>query len=122
MGAQFHCGLVELRGLVGEGGVIVPRLIRVTELAELLGVSGWSLRKACREDGYQLLRVRRPSSAKCSATLYISTADAAKVARVVMGKTADAALRARFKRTAERRGFGPGAEVELDRPPDPGAS
>jgi hypothetical protein len=97
----------------------VPLVIRVNELADLLGVSREALKRACREAGYDVLTVRRvimEEPNRKGSALYLTTVDAAKVAERILGKKTELAFRKRLGNIAARQRDAFGPSVELDRP------
>lgn len=94
-----------------------PRLIRVTELAELLGVSPWSIKSACAAAGVPLVKVRRVilGVLKAGGPLYLTIESAAQIADAILGKTCDAEMHRRLSRLSARQdnAFGPNVRLEV---------
>jgi hypothetical protein len=95
-----------------------PLVIRLTALAELLGVGPDTLRRACREAGIPIVKVRRVILEEPNhrgGPLYLPVEAAATVAERVLGKLCDRNLRRRLMAMAKKQdgAFGPNKEVEL---------
>jgi len=95
-----------------------PLVIRVTELAELLGVGPKSLKAACRDAGFPLVQVRRVILEQPNhqgGPLYLPVESAAVVAERMLGKLCDKKLKSRLRSMAKKQdgAFGPNVEVEL---------
>lgn len=96
---------------------MAPRCIRLTELADLLGVSRESLSKACRMAGLPVVQVRRvvlEQPDRGGGPLYLPMESAVTVAGLVLGKKCDRALFAALQRRVAKQdsSFG-GARVEV---------
>jgi hypothetical protein len=93
-----------------------PRVIRITELADLLGVSNYVLRSAARTAGIQLVNIRRALGVHPkNSPLYLAVPDAAVLATALLGKACDVSLKHRLRNIAKRQdnAFGPNPIVEL---------
>lgn len=95
-----------------------PVCIRVSELADIIGVSKYTLRKRCQEVDLPLIQVRRQLDgppAKGGGPLYLPVETAIEVATALLGKMCDRTLRRRLRRSAQRQdeAFG-GARVEVE--------
>ena len=78
-----------------------PLLIRVTQVAELIGCDRETLAKHCRRSGITLLQVGALSG-QVRGPLYLTLDDACRAAGGILGKRADRAFEARARRRAER--------------------
>lgn len=89
-----------------------PLIIRTTVLAELVGACPKTVARWSRDAGLPLLRVSLPGKPP-EGPLYLSTTDAAKLALLMVGSRADAALAVAIKRRglAQTRGMGPRAAL-----------
>lgn len=93
-----------------------PRVIRVSELASLLGYSSHSIITAARAAGVPLVNVRRVWGVRpANAPLYLTIESAAQLATGLLGKACDVALKARLRAIMLRQdnAFGPNPMVEL---------
>ena len=102
-----------------------PMVIRATELAELLGVSAYSIKSACRDAGLPMVQVRRvvlERTLRRGGPIYLPISVAAQVAERVLGKLCDHNFRARLRARVKRQdgAFGPNVTVELANKPQAG--
>jgi hypothetical protein len=96
---------------------MAPKCIRLTELADLLGVSRSSLAHAARDAGLPVIQVRRvilEQPGNHGGPLYLPVESAIQVASLVLGKKCDRLLAMALKRRAAKQdeAFG-GARVEV---------
>jgi hypothetical protein len=78
-----------------------PLIIRLSQVAELIGCSTVTLRRHCRTAGAELLQVGSVAGAP-RGPLYMTIAGAAGIAAAVLGRRADAAFRDRARRAARK--------------------
>lgn len=98
--------------------MMAPKCIRLTELADLLGVSRSALSAACRKADLPIVQIRRvvlEQPGRGPGPLYLPVESAIKVAALVLGRKCDEAFSKALKRRASRqdRAFGPNIEVKL---------
>lgn len=92
-----------------------PRVIRVNELADLLGVSHHTIRSAARLSGIQLVNIRRALGVHPkNSPLYLTVPDAAILATALLGKACDVSMKQRLRAMMKRQdnAFGPNPIVE----------
>ena len=92
-----------------------PLIIRTTVLAELVGACPKTVARWARDAGMQLLRVSLPGKPP-EGPLDMSTTDAAKLALLMVGSKADAALAVAIKRRGIQQTRGMGPRAALARP------
>jgi hypothetical protein len=93
---------------------MAPSCIRLTELADLLGIGRRSLSRACERAGLPVVQVRRVIEGLGGGPHYLPIESAVQVATAILGKKCDNALKARIAARVKKQNeaFG-GARIEV---------